>query len=141
MEEEKISPTGYRSRSKDFDGLTEIKDPRREKRIAFMEIPLQNPIEKLSEHKLKKNRERKQKMFNENREQRLATNNTETISDNPSIKQLAQFVSKLAEALRVFETTTIKELKNIMKMIDLKEDQTSATINKIGNFQKKMKVS
>ena len=34
-----------------------------------MEIPLQNPIEILSEQKLKKDRERKQKMFNENREQ------------------------------------------------------------------------
>ena len=103
-----------------------------------MEIPLQNPIEKLSEQKLKKDRKRKQKMFNENREQRLATNNTETISDNPSIKQLAQYVSQLAEALRVFETTTRKELKNIIKMIDLKEDQTNATINKIGNFQKEI---
>ena len=58
MEEEKIPPAGYRSRSKDFHGLTEITDPRKEKRKAFMEISLQNLIEKLIEQKLNKDREK-----------------------------------------------------------------------------------
>ena len=132
MEEEKIPPAGYRLRKNDFHGLTGITDPRSEKRKAFMEISLQNPIERLSEQKVKKDRERKQKKFNENREQRLSTsNNTETISDNPSIIQLAHYVKQLAEALRGFETTTRSELKNIMKMIDLKEDKSNLAINKI----------
>ena len=73
--------------------VAEITDPRREKRKAFMEIPLQNPIEKLSEQKLRKDRERKQMKLSENREQWLATNNTEIISDNSSIKQLSQYVA------------------------------------------------
>ena len=49
MEEEKISPAGYRPRSKDFHGITGITDPRSEKRKTFMEIHLQNLIERLSE--------------------------------------------------------------------------------------------
>ena len=65
MEEKKFSPAGYRSWSKDFHGLTGITDPRSEKRKAFMEIPLQNPIERLSEKKVKKDRERMQKELNE----------------------------------------------------------------------------
>ena len=53
MEEEKIPPAGYRSRSKDFHRITGITDPRSDKRKAFMKIPLQNSIERLSEQKIK----------------------------------------------------------------------------------------
>ena len=61
MEEEKIPPAGYKSRNKDFHGITGITDPRSEKRKAFMKIHLQNPIERLSEKKVKKDREKKAK--------------------------------------------------------------------------------
>ena len=90
------------------------------------------------EFDFKEGHERKQKKFNKNREQRLSTSNsTETISDNSSIKQLAQYVKQLAEVLKRFEATTKNELKNIMKMIYLKEDKSNLVIHKIWNFKKK----
>ena len=66
MEEEKIPPAGYRSRSKNFHGPIGTKDSRSEKRKTFMEILLQKSIETLSEQKVNKDRETRQKKFSDN---------------------------------------------------------------------------
>ena len=46
-------------------------------------------------------------------------------------------MKQLAEVLRGFEATTKNELKNIMKMIDLKENKSILAIKNFKIFKKK----
>ena len=105
-----------------------IYDPRSESRQQFTKILMADPRQRLIEISINVAKERRQKIFNENREKRTKE---EIIPNNTDNKQLVEMMKNLTKALLEYENATNKELENIMRVIELRDKETRGELDKL----------
>ena len=129
MEEEKETNLAAKKRGRKQDKPTKgIYDPRSESRQQFTKILMADPRQRLIEIPINAAKERRQKIFNENREKRTKE---EIIPNNTDNKQLVEMMKNLTKALREYENATNKELENIMRVIELRDKETRRELDKL----------
>ena len=87
-----------------------------------------DPRQRLIEIPINAAKERRQKIFNENREKRTKV---EIIPNNTDNKQLVEMMKNLTKTLREYENATNKELENIMRVIELRGKETRRELDKL----------
>ena len=109
-----------------------IKDARSESRIEkFMPTKLKDPREKLQEIPHNQAKDRRQKIFEENRSKKKAPReDIKKEREDLNLKELAKMVKELSTALREYERITNQEIDNIKKIIEKRSKTASIEYEK-----------
>ena len=129
---------GFRGRRSNRDG-TGIYDTKSESRKEFTQVKIKDARERFKDIPIIAAKERRQKMITESREKRIEDTKEEQKYEKINNKQLVEMMKDLTKALKEFEEITMKELENIMIILDRRYKITEIEFERIEKECKEIK--